>query len=99
MVTNLTNLTTAKTFYDIIVFTNQVTNGIVGMMFMLVIFLILLTQFTKRYEITEAITASSFLCFVLSIILTSINLLNFSFIIGFGIIFAFGGFYIQFTKT
>lgn len=98
MVSNLTNLTGAVNFYDIIVFTNQVTGDLVTMLFMVVIFFILFNQFIKRYSFEESFMVSSFLCFGLSIMFAAISLLNFWFIIFFGAFTALSAFYNTMTK-
>lgn len=98
MVTNISNLTKAETFYDIVEYSNQVTDGLLTMLFMIVIFLILFNQFLKRYSFEESFLVSSFLCFGLSIMFAAISLLNFWFIIFFGAFTALSGFYITMTK-
>lgn len=95
MVTNISGLKNATTFYDILVFTNDVTNGLMSMMFMIVIFVILSSMFINRYSFVKTMMVSSFACFGLSIMLVAINLLNFWFIIGFGTMLAMSAFYIQ----
>ena len=76
MVNNLTNLTGAANFYDIILFTNEVTNGIMGLMLMVVTFFILLSIFTNRYDFESALMATSLITFILSLFLSSISLIN-----------------------
>ena len=92
MVTNLSNLSSAESFYDIVVFTNQVTNNFMGMLFIIIVFVILFSMFIKKYELNQSLLVSSFMCFGLSIMLTAIELLEFWFIIMFFVIVAFCGF-------
>ncbi len=98
MVTNLTNLTGATDIYSIVVFDNQVTGGIMGMGFIIVIFMMLTMNFLKGYDLERSVLASSFLSFMLSIMMTSIGLLNYYFIIAFGVIMAFDGFYVYISS-
>ena len=98
-ITNITNLTGATNFYDIIVFSNQVTNGIMGMMLVVVTFFILLSLFTNKYDFASALMASSFISFVFSILLVSISLLNPFFIFLTGILLAFTVLRIMMSKS
>ena len=95
MVTNLTNLTNVQNFFDLVEYTIEVTGGFMGMGFMITLFIILIMSFMRFYDgIDQSILAASFLCFGVSIILTSIGLLNFYFIIAFGGMMAIDGFWL-----
>ena len=79
-VNNLTNLTNATTFYDLVEYDNQVTNGLMGTMLIIVIFIILLNTFTKSYPIEQSLLVSGFLCFGISIFLVAIDLISYLYI-------------------
>ncbi len=99
MVTNLTNITKANvTFYDMVDYSNDVTNGLVGLMLIIVVFLILLTNFMRKYEFEEAMLASSFICFGLAIFLRAIELISFQFMIMFAVIAGLTAFWVAISK-
>lgn len=99
IVTNLTNLTGATTVYEIVKYTNDITGDIMGYGFILVTFVILTSLFLGRnYEFPKAVLVSSFLCLLLSIPLTAIELLNFFSIIFFAVIMVLDGFLVYFQR-
>lgn len=98
MVTNVTDLQSATNFYDIIEYTNDVTEGIMGSMFMVVLFILLIALFIKRYSIEASLAVSSFICFGISLMLVSIGLLSAPFLIFFGTIMGFSSFWLAMTK-
>ena len=97
-VTNLTNLTNAGNFIELVDYANDTTEGVLIIMFVLSLFIIITTLLLRRYEYQEAVFASSFVCLMLSIVLTSINLLPFQFLIGFATVWAFMALYIYLIK-
>jgi len=99
IVTNLSNLTRGnQTFYDIVKYTHDVTNDMMGMMFIVVIFVMLISTFMRRNDFESSLLVSSFLCFGLSIIMVSIELLNFWFIFMFGAFMAFSALWIRLSN-
>ena len=73
---NMTGLTTAETMYDLIKYSNYVTNGIMGMLLMLVTFFILLSLFSRQYDFESSLMTASLISFVLALFLVAIELLN-----------------------
>ncbi len=98
MVTNLTNLTSAQTFFDILEYDNSVTGGFMTAGFVITIFFIITMLSMRKYSFEESILLASFFGFVISIGLTAIELLNFVFIIGFATIFVLDGFFVYLSK-
>ncbi len=92
---NLTGLQTAEDFYGIIEYTNYTTNGIMVLMLSIVVFFILLSLFMRRSDFESSLMASSFISFVLSIMLSAINLLNPIFVLLYLALFAFTVFFIK----
>lgn len=95
---NITNLTTSTNFYELVDFTNEATEGIMGVGFIMAMFFILLFTFMRKYEPKESITLSSFLCFIISIFLVYLRLLNPTFLWGFGVITSLGVFWMYKTR-
>jgi len=99
MVSNITYLTRGnQTFIDIVEFTNEVTGGLMGMLFIISVFVILILILIRRYEFEEAGIVSSFVCFILAILMDMTTLLNPSFIFIFGLMTAFFAFWIKLTN-
>lgn len=94
MVINLTNLTSATNFYGLVSYSNDVTNGIMGMGMIIVTFIILVMMFLNRWGPEKAILASSYICLTLSIMMRSIDLVNVEFILGFGVLTGLMSFYV-----
>lgn len=90
-ITNLTNLTDVTTFYDLIVYDNNITGGLVGLLFIFVLFLILLMiSVIKIYpdEFDKSLLAASFPTFGISLILISVGLVNFWYVLTSGLLFS-----------
>lgn len=88
VVYNLTNLHNLTSFPSLISVTNEATNGLLIGMFILLIWVVLLMAFLK-FDFLKAIASSSFVCFLLSIFLVYLDLLNIIFLLGF--LFLTGG--------
>jgi cation transporter-like permease len=96
---NLTNLTSSQSLLDIIRFTNNDATGGLFMALMIVaIFFILLLNLMK-WDFTDAILISSWVCFILSSMLLYMKLVPFIVVIAFLSITAFVSFYHAFFKT
>ena len=94
---NLTNLTDAGNVYNLVHFGNEVSNGsFVGMMMVSIFFVLLFGL--KRYDFDMAFFASSFICFILSLILSFTGLLLFSWVLVFLITSALAGLYMYASK-
>lgn len=98
MVDNLTNLTTVKSFSDILTFTNNITDGVLGIMFMVVLTIMFLLMFLRRYTFEESLLAASFLSFVISFFTRAIGFTGFTITISLGIIMCFSGFWVYLSK-
>jgi hypothetical protein len=90
---NLTNLTGSDTIVDLIVYSNQATNGIIVQGFLIAIFFILTMGFMVKSKFEDSVMASSFICFILSLFLRQAELVSFIFVIGFLVVTAFVGLY------
>lgn len=97
MTYNLTDLQNSQGVYDVIVYANDSTTGILGMLLMIAIFIVMLMAL-KRYQFPRALLASSFVCFILSSILVYIKWLNFMFPLGFLACTAFTALYLFTNK-
>jgi hypothetical protein len=78
MTYNLTLLQEAETIYKVFVYADNASGNIMVGLFMIAIFFVFLMAL-KRYSFTNALLASSFVSFILSLFLTYANLLNFMF--------------------
>lgn len=87
MVENITGIKTAQTFYDLIAYNNYITGGLFMGFFLVSIFFIITFVLMRRSEPREAIWVSSFLCFMFSLMLGVLKMVNSKFTIGFLIVF------------
>lgn len=93
MTYNLTNLTNADNIWGLVNFANQSTNNILVGLFIISIFFILLMAL-KQFSFIKAAFASTFISFILSMILTYSKLLNFIYPLTFFILLACIAFYV-----
>lgn len=93
MTVNITQIQQISNIVDAI---NFINSNSYGMFFTLVLVSIYITliMVQKRFGIAQAITVSSFACFVLSLIFGSIGLVNVTLIIMFFMFTIMGGFYL-----
>lgn len=98
MVTNLTNITDAKNFFDLVEYSNNVTGGVLGWMLVIVLMSMLTLMFLQRYSFEESILGASFLCFVISFFLRFMELITFTIVISLGIVLVFSGFGVYLSK-
>jgi len=94
---NLTELQEATTVSGIFTYANTNTSGMLMGFLMVSIFFIML-MILKRYSFEDAMLASSFSCFILSLILSYGGMLNFIYPLSFLLIAAFTGFYIYVSR-
>jgi len=73
---NLTRLTEAGNMLDVITFSNSITHGYLVGLFVLAFFFITLFAL-KRWEFDKALTASSFVSFMISIFFVYAGLVTF----------------------
>lgn len=93
MTYNLTNLTNADNIWGLINYANQSTDSLMVGLFMIAIFFILLMAL-KQFTFIKAAFASSFISFILSLLLTYSKLLNFIYPLTFFIMLACIAFYV-----
>lgn len=74
MMFNTTTLANADTFYKLVVYANDSTNQILFALFVMSVFFIMIMAL-KRWEFDNAILVSSFICFVISIMLNYAQLM------------------------
>jgi len=79
---NLTGLTGANGIGDLLTFTNTVSGGMFVGMLLVAIFAIMVLAL-RRYGLDNAFLSSSWVCFLLSLLLRSANLLDIKFMLGF----------------
>lgn len=91
---NLTRLQNSLNVNDLFRFANDSTSGALSGLGITAIFFVLTLAFKARASFEEAILASSFICFGLSLFLRYAGLINFMFVLGFLIIMAFSGLYV-----
>lgn len=90
---NLTNLTTATDLSGVIAFANNSTEGyLVGLMLVAIFFIMLMSL--KRWEFTNALLASSWVCTLLGFVLAYGEFVNPLIPLGFLAVAAFTALYI-----
>jgi len=89
---NITQLQEQNTIWGLFNYANSVANDLLFGMLMLSVFFVMV-MVLKKYEIPTAILTSSFMCFILSGILTYAQLLNLIFPLMFLIIATLTAFY------
>lgn len=93
MTYNLTNLTNSDNIWGLFNYANQSTNSLLVGLFIIAIFFILLMAL-RQYTFIKAAFASSFISFILSMLLTYSKLLNFVYPLTFFILTACIAFYV-----
>jgi hypothetical protein len=87
---NLTNLHNLTSFPALVEVTNEASNGLLVGMFILAVWVVLFMSFL-RFDFIKALAASSFVCFLLSIFLVYLDLLNIIFLLAFLFLTAVSG--------
>jgi hypothetical protein len=90
VVYNLTNLQNLTSFPALVSVTNEASGGLLVGLFILAIWVVLLMSFLK-FDFMKALASSSFVCFILSIFLVYLDLLNIIILLGFLFITAVSG--------
>ena len=98
MTTNLTNLTSINSFYDLGNYANTATDGLFWGLILMALFFILLINLRLNGN-DNAIIASGFACLVISLLMLNLGWLNLAFPIIFALIIAGTVFYKVFTKN
>lgn len=95
---NLTNLTNADNLGDVMLFSNEVTGGVLIGLLLVAIFFIMLMAL-KRWEFANALLASSWVSFLLGIVLSYGGFVNILLPLGFLAVAAFTALYIYTTQS
>ena len=98
MTTNLTNLTNAETIYDLALFVNQESGNLFFLLFTIVFFIVITMALKAKVETVDAIWTSSFITFIITLILSSLELVATIYIFHYLFIFIALGFYIYLVK-
>lgn len=94
---NMTQLQEADTMYGLWVYAND-SSGLILMGLLMVAVFFVMIMALKGWGFDEALLASSFTCFVLSMILAYASLLNFGFVYLFFVVMALSALYIFMIK-
>lgn len=97
MTYNMTELQASETVIDLVVFANRATEMVLGNLFMIAIFIILL-MVLKRHDFEETLLVSSFICFVISLLFRAAGMIHYTLIIVFMLIMAFTTLYMYVVK-
>jgi uncharacterized membrane protein YjfL (UPF0719 family) len=97
MMYNLTELTNADTFVEVVIYADNAAANLLFGGFIIVIFIVFLVAMSRN-DFIDRIAVGSYVCFVLSLLATLSVHLNFLFLLGFLIIAAFSTMYLWFTK-
>lgn len=97
MTYNTTNLTSATGIGDLVSFANNATDGVLAVVMLIVIFIIMLVAL-KRYDFDDALLASSWVTFLLSIFLRFAGFLPLIWALGFLAIAGFATLWVFTTK-
>ena len=89
MVSNISGLYNITTMYGLVEYANNSTGKILVAMFLISIFFILTMAFMRRSYTIDAIWASSFITFGMSIFFSLLGMLNVRFVIGLFVVFVF----------
>jgi|19_taG_2_1085344.scaffolds.fasta_scaffold221260_1 uncharacterized membrane protein len=95
---NLTDLQDSETVTDLFIYANDSVTGLLGGMFMLAVFFVLLGLMMKKNDFDSALLSCSFISFVLGMLLSYAGLLTLIFPLGFLALTAFTAFYMFVVK-
>lgn len=98
MTYNMTQLAATETIFDLIRYANQSTDNILMALFVMAVFFIML-MVLKKWEFDSSLLASSFVSFVISIILVYAQLMALVWALVFLVIAAFTAFYMFVVKS
>jgi hypothetical protein len=95
---NLTDFGNAKDISDLVVYSNNLTDGVLISFLLVGIFLIMVFAL-KKYDFDDGLLVSAWAMFFLSAILSYGKYVNIIFPLGFLAIAAFAGLYVYMTKN
>ena len=98
MVTNISGLQNATSFYDVLVYDNFITGQLFVGLFLIALVFIVFMMVKGREEFEESILVASFAGLVFSIFLKALNLINFMYVIAFIVLLAGSAMYILVVK-
>jgi heme A synthase len=75
MTYNLTQLQGAEYFVDVFIYSNNSTEGVLGIGFIIALFFVLF-MVLKKYEMTHSLIVSSFVCFIVSGLMAYLGVMN-----------------------
>lgn len=94
---NITRLKAALNSADIVSYANDSTEGVL-MGFVLISIFFILLFIMRRWDFDKSILAASFSCFILGLILTYVQWLNFMVMLFFLFVTALSGLYVYFSR-
>lgn len=86
---NVTDVLNAKTISDLMIAANNAVNQMFIGGFLMVFFVVIIMSL-KKYYLSDAILASSFVCFIASLFLRAFGVISFQLILFFLAVLAFG---------
>jgi len=98
MTYDLTNLTSAVWGYELLAYANEVTNNVFIGGFMIFLFITILLSLSTRTDFIEALATANIVCFMASLFLVGMGMLNFQFLIVFLVFGAGSVFYKIFSQ-
>lgn len=84
---NTSNITAARDYYQISLAVNQLSNGWLFSLFMLILFVVILAVFRNTASLKALFTADSFICLFISILLFFNGLVGYIILTVFSILF------------
>ncbi len=97
MTYNMTALQASDSFSELIIYANSSTGDILVGLFITAVFFVGILAL-KRYDFDMTIPAMSFLCFIVSLILSYAGMLHFLFPLGFGVAMALSTMYLYLSR-
>jgi hypothetical protein len=94
---NLTALQNVTTVVELVAYANTVTNSLLLTLFVMSVFFIMLMAL-KKWDFDASLLVSSFVCFMISAMLTYAHLMPMLWTLVYLIIAAFTAFYMQLSK-
>lgn len=98
MTYNMTELQGVTTVYELVVYANNAADSILMTLFLVAVFFIMLMAL-KRWEFDNALLGSSFICFIIGIILNYSQLIALVWPLVFLVMSAFTAFYMFVLKA
>lgn len=97
MAYNMTQLAQSETVYDLLVYANTATGDILLVLLVMAVFFVML-MVLKKWEFEKGLLVSSFVCFMISIMLVYGHLIQLVWALVFLVIAAFTALYMTLSK-